>query len=269
MVISILNAMLLIFIAGILTPESGKDNRGDSYWPNGAQAAVCLTYDDGSDCHLDSVAPVLEKYGLKGTFYPHASTPLYNRTEEWRKMIKRGEHELGNHTLFHPCKGSKHKFAKEFDLEKYSFLRIRRELQAANTLLKAIDGQTERTFAYPCCEYEVAEGNFADTIRDMFTAARAIGPIPETMQGFDVFLTPSIATENMSGEDLIAYVKDAQAKGTVAIFMFHHVGECGWHRISLKAHQELLDYLASNRELVWTDTFLEVMKHVTKQKCLR
>jgi len=22
-------------------------------WPNGAKAAICLTYDDGLDCHLD------------------------------------------------------------------------------------------------------------------------------------------------------------------------------------------------------------------------
>jgi hypothetical protein len=29
-------------------------------WPNGAKAAVVLTYDDGMDTHLDSAAPDLE-----------------------------------------------------------------------------------------------------------------------------------------------------------------------------------------------------------------
>ncbi|HAZ04933.1 MAG: hypothetical protein A2W90_03720 [Bacteroidetes bacterium GWF2_42_66] len=267
MIKSILNTILLIFmlkVAFAVNPE--KNDCINSYWPNGAQAAVCLTYDDGSDCHLDAVAPVLEKYGFNGTFYPHATNSIYDRMDEWREMQKRGGHELGNHTLFHPCKGSKHKFASEFDLEKYSFLRIRKELQSANTLLKAIDGKTERTLAYPCCEYEVAEGNFSDTIRDMFTAARAIGPIPEDMDGFNVFMTPSIAAEDMSGKDLIAYVKEAQSKGTVAIFMFHHVGNCGPHKIPETAHQELLEYLAANRELIWTDTFQNVMKHIKDKK---
>jgi len=199
---------------------------------------------------------------LKGTFYPHASNSLYKRMDQWREMLKKGKHELGNHTLFHPCKGSLHKFSTEFDLEKYSFTRIRQELQSANILLKAIDGKSERTLAYPCCEYEVSEGSFADTIKDMFIAARAIGSIPETMDDFDIFMTPSIAAEAITGNDLIEYVKQAQLKGTVAIFMFHHVGNCGPHKIPNKAHQELLSYLSDSKGKVWTDTFINVMKYI-------
>ena len=48
--------------------------------------------------------------------------------------------------------------------------------------------------------------------------------------------------------DLIEHVRLAQLKGTVAIFMFHYVGNCGPHKIPNKAHQELLSYLAANKE---------------------
>jgi peptidoglycan/xylan/chitin deacetylase (PgdA/CDA1 family) len=42
-----------------------QDNTRDSFaWPEGKKAAVCLTYDDGLDCHLDVAAPALERHGF-------------------------------------------------------------------------------------------------------------------------------------------------------------------------------------------------------------
>lgn len=75
-------------------------------WPDGKKAAVVFTYDDGLDCHLDVAIPQLDEFGFKGTFYCTGNSPsLYNRLEEWREITKNG-HELGNHTLFHPCDGA-------------------------------------------------------------------------------------------------------------------------------------------------------------------
>ncbi len=73
-------------------------------WPEGTRAAVCLTYDDGLDCHLDVAMPALEKYGLKGTFYATGfSSSLFTR---WMSGGNGHEGiEIGNHTLFHPCNG--------------------------------------------------------------------------------------------------------------------------------------------------------------------
>jgi sialate O-acetylesterase len=38
-------------------------------WPNNAKAGICLTYDDGLDCHLDTARVDLNRYNLKGSFY--------------------------------------------------------------------------------------------------------------------------------------------------------------------------------------------------------
>jgi hypothetical protein len=76
-------------------------------WPDGAKAAICLTYDDALDGHLDYAIPQLDSAGFKGTFYCTGNSPsLYSRMGEWRMAAKNG-HELGNHTLFHPCLGVK------------------------------------------------------------------------------------------------------------------------------------------------------------------
>src|SRR6187549_2205138 len=73
---------------------------------NGKKCAVVLTYDDALNVHLDNVVPLLDSLGLKATFYLSAYFPgCKERIAEWRKVAAHG-HELGNHTLFHPCLGN-------------------------------------------------------------------------------------------------------------------------------------------------------------------
>jgi hypothetical protein len=93
--------LILLLMAGF-----ALEGNAQLQWPNGAKAAVCLTYDDALDGHLDVAIPQLDAAGLKGTFFCTGNSPtLYSRMEEWRKAASNG-HELGNHTLFHPYHGA-------------------------------------------------------------------------------------------------------------------------------------------------------------------
>ena len=89
---------------------------------------------------------------------------------------------MGNHTLFHPCDGARFDWVKpQYDLNKYTLEQIISELQTANTLLKAIDSKTERSFGYTCSNYLAGGKDFTPNIKEMFVAARCDGPVPETM----------------------------------------------------------------------------------------
>ena len=69
----------------LLIPGIGLKAQNAFSWPGDAVAAVCLTYDDGLDCHVDIAAPALERHGFRGTFYvTGTSSSLYERTEAWR-----------------------------------------------------------------------------------------------------------------------------------------------------------------------------------------
>jgi sialate O-acetylesterase len=81
------------------------------------------------------------------------------------------------------------------------------------------------------------------------------------MQDVNLHYTPSWGVNDPTGEELIAYVEEAKAKGTVAIFMFHSVGG-GYLNVSAEAHETLLAYLEENREELWTDTFLNVTNYI-------
>jgi len=235
-------------------------------WPDSAKAAVVFTYDDGLDCHLDVVVPQLDEFDFKGTFFcTGSSQSLYNRTDEWRKIAKNG-HELGNHTLFHPCDGNIHNWVKpEYDLNKYTLEQILAELKTANTLLKAIDGKTERTFGYTCSNFIAGGEDFSDDITDMFIGARCDAPIPETMKNYNVYKTPSKGVQNYSAEELIAYANKAKENGTIAIFMFHSVGG-GYLNVGSKEHRALLQYIKENEDDFYCAPFIEVMKYIKQNR---
>jgi peptidoglycan/xylan/chitin deacetylase (PgdA/CDA1 family) len=260
-------SIIFLFLLTLSLPKIfAQENQAVTFqWPEGVRAAVCLTYDDGLDCHLDVAMPALEKYGLKGTFYATGfSSSLFVRMEEWRSWAAKG-YEIGNHTLFHPCQGDLFDWIKpEYDLNRYTIDQIRNELRTANTLLTAIDGEKERSFAYTCGNYTIDGLSFIDSIRFMFPSARGAGKELKPIDQVDAHYVPSWGVADPTGEELIDYVKKANEMGTIAVFMFHSVGG-GYLNVSAEAHEQLLEYLQQNREKVWTDTFLNVMEYVKAQ----
>jgi peptidoglycan/xylan/chitin deacetylase (PgdA/CDA1 family) len=262
-------ALAAALVASDLSVAAGAGERARAFpWPNGAKAAVALTYDDGLDVHLDNVAPDLDAVRLKGTFYlPGHSESLARRLPEWRALALRG-HELGNHALFHPCLrnppggGDRSWVRPEYALEGYTVERIVDEVTVMNTLLLALDGRRERTFAYNCTDTTAGGVSYVDAIRPLFLAARAgEDRVVTDVYGLDPMLVPSWAVEGASGEEMIAFVRKALAAGGLAVFQFHGVGGA-YIAVSRDAHRALVGWLAAHRDLVWTDTFGNVMAYV-------
>ncbi len=240
-------------------------------WPDGTKAAVCLTYDDAFPSQLDIAIPLLNKLNVKATFYIEGQAQnLDARMDEWRAVAANG-HEIGNHTLFHPClsetRGEKREWlADAYKMENYSVEQFVRECRVANVLLKTIDGQSERSFAYTCCDTYVGENeSLLEPLTDLFPSARSIGPTPTDMKTVNVMDVPSFALFNHKAEELIEQVKLAQEHGTFVVFLFHGVDDSHLP-VSSEAHEKLLDYLDQNRDTIWTDTFLNVMNHVNSEQ---
>jgi len=98
---------LFIYTLLFAITTSNAQNMKDFQWPNSAKAAISLTYDDGLASHINTVVPILKKYNFKATFYPTiTSESLSNDIDQWKQLAIEG-HELGNHTIYHPCQKSK------------------------------------------------------------------------------------------------------------------------------------------------------------------
>lgn len=238
-------------------------------WPNGARAAVSLAYDDATPTQLDNAIPALNRHGLRGSFYLSMGMPtLQTRMGEWRAAAKQG-HELGNHTLFHQCAGGtpdRTWVPTHRDLKSTTAEQMRDQVTLANTMLYALDGKRERTFTVPCGDRIAGGQDYVDLVRDQFVAIKAAsGAIVPSMRTLDLHQVPVAAPTEVSGQELIALVKQAGERGTMVNFTFHGIG--GDHLpVSKEAHEELLRFLAANRKLYWTDTFLNIAKHVQREQ---
>jgi beta-glucanase (GH16 family) len=235
-------------------------------WPNGARAAVSLAYDDALDSQLDHAIPDLDRAGLKGSFYLQLSNPaVRERMAEWRAAARNG-HELGNHSLFHQCAHSKPQrewVQAHRDLDSTTPEQMRDQVQLANTMLAAIDGRTERTYTVPCGDRLASGRDYLPGLRADFVAIKAgegDGVVP-SMATLDPWQVPVLAPVGLSGKELIAIVQRAVDKGTMVNFTFHGIGG-DYLTTSNEAHRELLAWLAANRKLVWTDSFVNIMRHV-------
>jgi len=260
----------LTMAAALLSLQLAAGAADGFQWPNGARAAVSLAYDDALDSQLDVAIPALDKYQLKGSFYLQLSNPAVDkRMADWRSAARNG-HELGNHSLFHQCslKAPGHDWVQPHrDLDTTSVAQMRDQVIVANTMLTAIDGKRARTYTVPCGDVMAGGVSYLAAIAPEFVAIKAGGgdAVTASMSTLDPQAVTVLAPVGLSGKQLIAMVEQGAAKGTMVNFTFHGVGG-DYLTTSVAAHEELLKYLAEHRQIYWTDTFLNIMTYVKKQK---
>jgi peptidoglycan/xylan/chitin deacetylase (PgdA/CDA1 family) len=240
-------------------------------FPNGAHCAVSLTYDDGIASHFEDVGPTLEANGLRGTFnITIARASVMEHTAEWRAMAARG-HELGNHSLFHPCRSTAETprpWVGPYNLLDYDERRLREELQVASFALNLIDGQTERTYANTCWDTTIGSGAqerpMEPILADLFLAARgALTHRPVDLAHLDFMRLGSLHADQHSFDDLRAQVEAAIQSGGWLIYTMHGVG-AGTHNLFIDhdQHRQFVEWLGQNQQRVWTATMIDVVRHL-------
>jgi sialate O-acetylesterase len=244
------------------------DSADTKAW-NGKTCCVVLTYDDGLNVHLDNAIPLLDSLGMKGTFYIPAAHEVFRaRAEDWKRAASNG-HELGNHTLFHPCNGAlpgRSWVNPDYDLQNYSVQRFMDEVKTCNLLLSGIDGLKERSFAYTCGDINAGNDSFKALIGKEFTAARGVRSALNNIQTVDLSNIDSYMINGENGEYLISLVKKAMDGHALLVFLFHGVG--GEHNlnVSLPAHRELLQFLKKQEDKIWVTTLLDAGKHISRYR---
>jgi peptidoglycan-N-acetylglucosamine deacetylase len=252
-------ALFIVFITSLIILY-GQINE-ETAWKN-KKCAVALTYDDALNVHLDLVLPVLDSVGFKGTFYVYGnSTVFQERIEEWKALSKYG-HELGNHSLFHPCNGKIKEnrwVKKEYDLNNYTKLRMLDEIRVANILLRSIDGKKKRTYAYPCGDKIIEDSDYKNWLKNHFAGARGTTSGINQAKNIDLYDIKVFHVNSNSGKELINVVKDAQEKQALVVFMFHGIDGEHELNISLKNHNKLIKYLKKNEDDIWVAPLIEVV----------
>ena len=243
-------------------PAAAQSSAG--LWHN-KQCAVVLTYDDAIDIDLDNVLPELDSAGLKATFYLIGSSPVVKRrVTEWQKAAAEG-HELGNHSLFHPCDGSKPGrgfVTPATDLGRYTVKRAVSEIRATNDLLSSIDGKKTRTFAYPCGDVTIGDTLFYDSLKRDFAGARGVHPGLEAIDSIKLSDIRCYGINDQSANYMIDLVKNAISAHRLLVFLFHGVGGGHSINVSIDAHRQLIRFLKEHQNEVWIAPMVDVAEYV-------
>jgi len=262
--------MKTLAVAGLilgLTLGLNPTSRAQPFsWPGGARAAISLSYDDALPSQLDIALPALNAHGLKASFYlTLASETVARRLPEWRLAAAMG-HELGNHTVHHPCSRTaapgRDWVAPHRDLDRISVAQQREEILLANAFLQAIDGQTERSFTAPCGDLLAAGEPYLPAIKPAFLAikSRSGGVVPD-LPGLDLHDMATSDPGGLDGDALIALVQQAAARGTLLSLSFHGVGG-DYLSVSREAHEALLRHLAAHPRQYWVASTVAIARHL-------
>ncbi len=254
--------IIVLYQLLVVTPGIAQLN---TTW-KGKKAAVVITYDDAINQHLDNAIPVIDSLGLKATFYITGfSTSMRSRLSDWKNIATTG-HELGNHTLYHPCNGGKGRewVPPDYDLTKYTVQRIADEVKANNLLLQSMDGKTQRTFAFPCADTKIGDSSYGNAFKNDFVAMRNVRSQMHTIDKVDLNDVDCYMVNNHSFKEMKIWVDQAVQTNSLLVILFHGVGGGNGLDVSIPAHREFLIYLKQNEKDIWIAPMVEVAAYVKK-----
>lgn len=237
-------------------------------WPGGCRAAVSLSYDDGIPVHFEHVAPLLESAGLRGTFYVPVVTGLRSYPDQFRAMAMAG-HELGNHSLFHPCRceGERGNWLNPaYDLATYNERRWNEEMAVANFALQQVDGLSERTFGNTCYDNWIGPDDARICLEPMmerhFLAARGqLTGRPVDLSSLNFWNLGTINADYHTFDQLRQELETLIAAGGWIIYTMHGVGS-DTHRLHIdtQEHRRLIAWLGEIRDRLWTAPVIDVVR---------
>jgi peptidoglycan-N-acetylglucosamine deacetylase len=238
-------------------------------WPNGADAAISLTFDDGMRSQLDVAVPLMDSHQVHGTFYLNPKEEYRTQLAPWQQVAAAG-HEIGNHTVSHPCSQN---FAFITDagrrgLEQMDLVDIELEIrEAGERIREVIPKQLLTSFAYPCYQPFVGRGSartsYVPVVLRHCVAGRGRGEQPNDPRYCDLGYLWSWPCERMSGAHMIGMVEQTAAMSRWGILTFHGIHE-GHLSVGNREFEELCSYLAKQRKRIWTAPLATVAQYVAE-----
>lgn len=243
----------------------GRMNREKPFpWKDGKRCAVSLTFDDARRSQTSVGMTFLKEHNIRATFYilPNATR---RRMELWKQMVSDG-HEIGNHTMSHPCTGNA-PFSRRNALEEYTLERIEEELDEANKQITEMYGVPVLSFAYPCGNSFVGRGtevkSYVPLIAKKFMTGRDwLGENTNDPWFCDMAQLQGVESDGKTYEELLNWVQSAERTGRWLVFAGHEINYEGNQTTLVPELEKLFDYMNDEENGIWVDTVGNIAQHV-------
>ena len=248
--------VLFLLLFGLLqySISYSQYSAADFVWPDGKKMALSLSWDDARLSNVDVCTPLLKKYGVKATFYVVPSG-VEERLEDWKKAVSFG-HEIGNHTVIHPCTGN-FTWSRDKALENYTLASMRQELLTANASIKELLGVEPKSFAYTCGNTFVGKGrntqSYIPLITEMFESGRGwMNEAPNDPIFVDLANLQGIEMDGKDFEDHIKpLIEQTMETGGWLLLAGHEIGEEGLQTTRIDMLEKLIKYVQQPESGIW------------------
>lgn len=257
---------LLVFLLIIAHTSAvfGQSGQTDFEWPDGKKAAVSLTFDDARPSQVKKGTVLLDKWEAKATFYVVPGA-VEREIEGWEKAVANG-HEIGNHTVVHPCSGN-FVWSRDRALETYTLGRMKSELVQANRRLEELLGVKPTSFAYPCGQTTVGRGvntmSYVPLIAELFDTGRGwLDEAPNDPTYVDMAQLTGIEMDGKDFDEILPYLETAKENGSWLVLSGHEMDEAGRQTTRLSMLDQLIPYLQDPANGFWLARVDEVTRYV-------
>ncbi|MEO5600449.1 MAG: polysaccharide deacetylase family protein [Cyclobacteriaceae bacterium] len=260
---------LSVAILAVATESTLAQNASSGFsWPNGKQIAVSLTFDDARKSQVDVGTALLNEYNVKATFYL-VPGQVKERLEGWRKATASG-HEMGNHSLFHPCSGN-FPWARTKAIEDYTLEKMKRELLEANIEIQNLLGVKPEVFAYPCGQTYVGRGrdtkSYIPVVAELFLSGRGwLDEGPNDPAFCDFAQLTGMEMDGKNFEDILPILENAKTNRHWVVLAGHEMGESGPQTTRLSMLRKLIEYARDPANGIWLAPVGTVAKYVEGER---
>ena len=234
-------------------------------WPEGKQVAVSISFDDARPSQVDVAFPLLEDCGVKATYYVCPDN-LETRLDDWRALRSAG-HELGNHTVSHPCSGN-FSFCRDNALEDYTLEDMEKEMLECNRRVEEACGAAPTTFAYPCGNTFVGRGegvrSYVPLVAKHFLAGRGFPSEWHNAPAVcDLAQLNGISFDRLDFKTVLALIDKARADGGWLVLAGHDAGDQDARQVTrCDTLRALCEYALEPDHGIWLDTVAAVAEYV-------
>lgn len=248
----------------------GQQAKQTFKWPGNKTVAISLTFDDARMSQVDTGTALLDKYGVKATFYVVPSG-VKQRLEGWKKAVESG-HEIGNHSLLHPCTGN-FTWSRHKALEDYTIDKMQRELIQTNDSIQYLLGVKATNFAYPCGQTFVGRGvntkSYVPVIAKLFLSGRGwLDEGPNDPAFCDFAQLTGMESDGKDFEQILALINQAKETGKWLVLAGHEMGDSGPQTTRLKMLQQLLEYAQNPANGIWIAPVQTVASYIKDHRKL-
>lgn len=262
---------LIILIVAVLATNGSASAQNDAahfQWPGTSRAAVSLTFDDARPSQVDVGAAIFERFDAKATFYVVPSA-VEQRIEGWKNLAAAG-HEIGNHTVNHPCTGN-FAWARQKAVEDYTLEMMRNEMEEANRRIDELLGVRPESFAYPCGQTYVGRGvdtrSTVPLVAQIFTSGRGwLDEGPNDPTYADPAQLTGMEMDGKNFDEIHTLVERAKETGAWLILAGHEIGSAGAQTTRVDMLEKLLAYASDPSNELWMAPVNTVSRYINDQK---